>query len=88
VTFLRSSVRSPSFLFFFAVISVGDVRCTNKLHRVDNHYKMDLTPKKEAIKVMIQDELTKMSEEADEDEDTNEDTGKKQQQPQAKEVEA
>ena len=49
---------------------------------------MDLTPKKEAIKVMIQDELTKMSEEADEDEDTNEDAGKKQQQPQAKEVEA
>jgi protein DEK len=48
---------------------------------------MDLTPKKEAIKVMIQDELTKMSE-ADEDEDTNEDAGKKQQQPQAKEVEA
>ena len=29
-----------------------------------------------------------MSEEADEDEDTNEDAGKKQQQPQAKEVEA
>ena len=49
---------------------------------------MDLTPKKEAIKVMIQDELTKMSEEADEDEDTNEDAGKKQQQSQAKEVEA
>ncbi|PAN46240.1 hypothetical protein PAHAL_9G172400 [Panicum hallii] len=58
------------------------------LKKLDNHYKMDLTPKKEAIKVMIQDELTKMSEEADEDEDTNEDTGKKQQQPQAKEVEA
>jgi len=49
---------------------------------------MDLTPKKEAIKVMIQDELTKMSEEADEDEDTNEDAGEKQQQPQVKEVEA
>ncbi|RLN40475.1 protein DEK-like [Panicum miliaceum] len=58
------------------------------LKKLDNHYKMDLTSKKEAIKVMIQDELTKMSEEADEDEDTNEDTGKKQQQPQAKEVEA
>lgn len=48
---------------------------------------MDLTPKKEAIKVMIQDELTKLSE-ADEDEDASEDAGKKQQQPQAKEVEA
>jgi len=58
------------------------------LKKLDNHYQMDLTPKKEAIKVMIQDELTKMSEEADEDEDTNEDAGKKQQQPQAKEVEA
>lgn len=51
---------------------------------------MDLTPKKEAIKVMIQDELTKLSEEAEEDEDGDGDgdTGKKQQQPQAKAVEA
>jgi protein DEK len=49
---------------------------------------MDLTPKKEAIKVMIQDELTKMSEEADEDEDAGEDAEKKQLQPQAKEVKA
>ncbi|CAN6323355.1 unnamed protein product [Urochloa humidicola] len=57
------------------------------LKKLDNHYKMDLTPKKEAIKVMIQDELTKMSG-ADEDEDADEDAGKKQQQPQAKEVEA
>ncbi|KAJ1294633.1 hypothetical protein BS78_01G160200 [Paspalum vaginatum] len=53
----------------------------------DNHYGMDLTPKKEAIKAMIQDELTKLSE-AEDDEDENEDAGKKQQQPQAKEVEA
>jgi len=58
------------------------------LKKLDNHYKMDLAPKKEAIKVMIQDELTRMSEETDEDEDTNEDAGKKQQQSQAKEVEA
>ncbi|XP_062211758.1 DEK domain-containing chromatin-associated protein 4-like [Phragmites australis] len=58
------------------------------LKKLDNHYKMDLTPKKESIKVMIQDELTKLSEEADEDEDGNEDAGKKQQQHQAKEVEA
>ncbi|CAL4934653.1 unnamed protein product [Urochloa decumbens] len=57
------------------------------LKKLDDHYKMDLTPKKEAIKVMIQDELTKMSE-ADDDEDADEDAGKKQQQPQAKEVEA
>jgi hypothetical protein len=53
---------------------------------VDNHYKMDLAPKKEAIKVMIQDELTKLSEE-DEGEGAG-DTEKKQQQPQAKEIEA
>ncbi|KAK3146784.1 hypothetical protein QOZ80_3BG0271940 [Eleusine coracana subsp. coracana] len=38
------------------------------LRKLDNHYKMDLAPKKEAIKVMIQDELTKLSE-ADDDED-------------------
>jgi len=45
---------------------------------------MDLTPKKEAIKVMIQDELTKLSEEDEE----GEGDGDKQQQPQAKEIEA
>ncbi|PWZ21383.1 hypothetical protein Zm00014a_024925 [Zea mays] len=57
------------------------------LKKLDNHYKMDLTPKKEAIKVMIQDELTKLSEE-DEEGEGDEDTGKKQQQPQAQEIEA
>jgi len=56
------------------------------LKKLDNHYKMDLTPKKEAIKVMIQDELTKLSEEDEGEGD--EDTGKKQQQPQAQEIEA
>jgi len=56
------------------------------LKKLDNHYKMDLAPKKEAIKVMIQDELTKLSEE-DEGEGAG-DTEKKQQQPQAKEIEA
>lgn len=45
---------------------------------------MDLTPKKEAIKVMIQDELTKLSEEDEEAEGD----GDKQQEPQAKEIEA
>jgi protein DEK len=51
---------------------------------------MDLAPKKEAIKVMIQDELTKLSEEADEDEDDDggQDVGKKQKQHKTKEVEA
>lgn len=57
------------------------------LKKLDNHYKMDLTQKKEAIKAMIQDELTKLSE-AEEDEDENEEAGKNQQRPQAKEVEA
>ncbi|WVZ59779.1 hypothetical protein U9M48_009878 [Paspalum notatum var. saurae] len=56
------------------------------LKKLDNHYGMDLTPKKEAIKAMIQDELTKLSE-VEDDEDENEDTGKNQQH-QAKEVEA
>jgi protein DEK len=57
---------------------------------IDNHYNMDLAPKKEAIKVMIQDELTKLSEEADEDEDDDggQDVGKKQKQHKTKEVEA
>jgi len=44
---------------------------------------MDLTPKKEAIKVMIQDELTKLSEDEE-----GEGDGDKHQQPQAKEIEA
>ncbi|KAL6894655.1 hypothetical protein ACP4OV_008753 [Aristida adscensionis] len=57
------------------------------LKKLDNHYKMDLTPKKEAIKLMIQDELTRLSE-ADEEEHEKEDAQKKQRQHQAKEVEA
>jgi protein DEK len=55
------------------------------LKKLDNHYKMDLAPKKEAIKVMIQDELTKLSEA---DEDGGQDVGKKQKQHKTKEVEA
>ncbi|KAL6637329.1 hypothetical protein ACP70R_024901 [Stipagrostis hirtigluma subsp. patula] len=58
------------------------------LKKLDNHYKMDLTPKKEAIKLMIQDELTKLSEEADEDEYEKEEAEKKHKQHRAKEVEA
>jgi protein DEK len=46
---------------------------------------MDLAPRKEAIKVMIQDELTKLSEV---DEDGGQDVGKKQKQHKTKELEA
>ncbi|KAL5209722.1 hypothetical protein ABZP36_005345 [Zizania latifolia] len=56
------------------------------LKKLDDRYKIDLTPRKAAIKIMIQEELTKLSEEADEDEDEDEDTEKKQTQRQAKEV--
>jgi protein DEK len=49
---------------------------TNIYHIVD-HYKIDLEPRKGAIKIMIQEELTKLSE-ADSDEDEQEDVEKKQ----------
>jgi protein DEK len=47
------------------------------LYHIDDHYKIDLEPRKGAIKIMIQDELTKLSE-ADNDEDEEEDVETKQ----------
>jgi protein DEK len=47
------------------------------LKKLDDHYKIDLEPRKGAIKIMIQDELTKLSE-ADNDEDEEEDVETKQ----------
>ncbi|GJM95880.1 hypothetical protein PR202_ga12664 [Eleusine coracana subsp. coracana] len=58
------------------------------LRKLDNHYKMDLAPKKEAIKVMIQDELTKLSEADDEEDEDGLDAGEEQQQHQTKELNA
>jgi hypothetical protein len=81
VTFLRSLVRFSDILFTDFLLLILDA-LTNFI--LDNHYKIDLTPKKEAIKVMIQDELTKLSEEDEE----GEGDGDKHQQPQAKEIEA
>ncbi|CAM0873760.1 unnamed protein product [Alopecurus aequalis] len=54
------------------------------LKKLVDHYKIDLAPRKGAIKIMIQEELTKLSEEADNDEDENEDVEKKQPRRQAK----
>ncbi|KAL0926579.1 hypothetical protein M5K25_002818 [Dendrobium thyrsiflorum] len=45
---------------------------TDILKKLAVHYKMDLTPKKGAIKQMIQEELTKMADEAEESEDEGE----------------
>lgn len=47
------------------------------LKKLVDHYKIDLAPRKGAIKIMIQEELTKLSE-ADNDEDEHEDMVKKQ----------
>lgn len=52
---------------------------TNKIahHFPAKQFDVDLNPKKAAIKLMIQEELTKLAEEADdEDEDEEEDTEK------------
>ncbi|PKU81116.1 glutamic acid-rich protein [Dendrobium catenatum] len=53
---------------------------TDILKKLAVHYKMDLTPKKGAIKQMIQEELTKMADEADESEEEGEkeETGKEE----------
>ena len=59
------------------------------LKKLEDRYKIDLTPRKSAIKIMIQEELTRLSKEdddEDEDEDGNEDAEKKKPQHQAKEV--
>jgi len=48
------------------------------LKKLDDHYKIDLTARKGAIKIMIQEELTKLSEQEDEGEDKKTDAKKKQ----------
>jgi protein DEK len=57
------------------------------LKKLVDHYKIDLSPRKGAIKIMIQEELTKLSEadnDEDEDEDEDGDVEKRQPQPRAK----
>ncbi|MQM13790.1 hypothetical protein Taro_046713 [Colocasia esculenta] len=65
---------------------------TDILKRLASHYDMDLTARKASIKVMIQDELTKLADEADgEDDDSDDeaDTEKAENlEPAGKEVEA
>jgi len=43
------------------------------LKRLDDEFKTDLASKRASIKLMIQDELTKVAEEADEEEGEEED---------------
>ncbi|WOK91624.1 protein DEK-like [Canna indica] len=56
---------------------------TDILKQLATYYKMDLTPRKPSIKLVIQEELTKLAE-AEDDEDEDEET----QEPAGKEVEA
>uniref|UniRef100_A0A1D1Y7F9 Protein DEK n=1 Tax=Anthurium amnicola TaxID=1678845 RepID=A0A1D1Y7F9_9ARAE len=64
---------------------------TDILKKLASHYNMDLTARKGSIKLMIQDELTKLADEA-EDEDDSEDEGDAEKvenlEPEGKEVEA
>ncbi|XP_038983509.1 DNA ligase 1-like [Phoenix dactylifera] len=46
---------------------------TDILKELAKHYSMDLTPRKKSIKLMIQEELTKLADEAEENEDVEED---------------
>ncbi|XAR67370.1 hypothetical protein NMG60_11002099 [Bertholletia excelsa] len=48
---------------------------TDILKQLGGRFRMDLTPRKSSIKLMIQDELTKLADEADDEEDEG-DTGK------------
>lgn len=48
---------------------------------------MDLTPRKSSIKLMIQEELTKLADEADDDEDGEGDAEKDENQSASQEVE-
>ena len=45
-------------------------------HFSAKQFDMDLTPKKASIKLMIQEELTKLADEADDEEDGEEDAEK------------
>lgn len=46
---------------------------TDILKELAKHYTMDLTPRKKSIKLMIQEELTKLADEAEENEEVEED---------------
>jgi len=60
---------------------------TDILKQLAGRFKMDLTPRKSSIKLMIQDELTKLADEAD-DEDDEGDAEKDETQPSGKGVKA
>ncbi|KAJ8458817.1 hypothetical protein OPV22_031743 [Ensete ventricosum] len=64
---------------------------TDILKQLATHYKVDLTPRKASMKLLIQEELTKLAEAAEEDEDDEdkEDAGKEENpQPTGKKVES
>lgn len=60
------------------------------IHLSAGHYKLDLTPRKASIKLLIQEELTKLAEaEEDEDDEDEEDAEKEENpEPTGKKVEA
>ncbi|GMP52170.1 hypothetical protein CsSME_00018094 [Camellia sinensis var. sinensis] len=60
---------------------------TDILKQLAGRFKMDLTPRKASIKFMIQEELTKLADEADDEEDEG-DTEKDKTQPSGQGVEA
>lgn len=51
-------------------------------------FNADLAPRKAAIKLMIQDELTKLADEADDEDEEDGDSEKNEAKPGSKEVEA
>ncbi|XP_065004454.1 DEK domain-containing chromatin-associated protein 1-like isoform X2 [Musa acuminata AAA Group] len=57
---------------------------TDILKQLAAYYKMDLTPRKASLKLMIQEELTKLAEEDEEDEDEDDDDAEKEGKPESK----
>ncbi|KAJ8513134.1 hypothetical protein OPV22_003568 [Ensete ventricosum] len=54
---------------------------TDILKQLATYYKMDLTPRKASLKLMIQEELTKLAEEDEEDEDEDDDDAEEEGKP-------
>ncbi|KAJ8766543.1 hypothetical protein K2173_023790 [Erythroxylum novogranatense] len=59
----------------FKEVDFNTATFTDILKLLARHFDMDLTPRKSAIKVMIQEELTKLADEAEDDDDDDDDGG-------------
>ncbi|VAH92165.1 unnamed protein product [Triticum turgidum subsp. durum] len=90
---LRPIMRRREYICITLTLSLSDMfllslqlwsRHPNRLRLIDDHYKIDLTARKGAIKIMIQEELTKLSEQEDDDQDKNVDAKMKQSRHRAK----